>query len=98
MANARSWLRRRISSTSPGSTTSTIPTPMLNVENMSASDAPAAPRTSSKIGGSGQEPRRMRAPNPGGSARGMFSTNPPPVMWAAAWSSPSCASDRTSGA
>ena len=28
----------------------------------------------------------------------MFSWNPPPVMWAAAWSNPSRAIDRTTGA
>ena len=64
---------------------------------MSASEA-SVPRTSPKIAGSGQVPRRIRAPDPGGRARGMFSRNPPPVMWAAACSSPSVASDMTSGA
>ena len=59
-----------------------MPTPMLKVANISSSLTEPARCTSEKIAGSGQLPRRSRAPSPGGSARGTFSTNPPPVMCA----------------
>ena len=85
-------------SASSGATTSTIPSPRLNVANMSSSVAPLARSSQPKTGGSSQLPRRSSAPRPGGSARGRFSTNPPPVMCAAAWSSPSRCSARTCGA
>ena len=84
-------------SASSGPLTSTIPMPMLKVANMSASLASVRRRSSSKIGGSVQVPRSMRAPRPGGTTRGRFSSNPPPVMWAAAWTNRSRERGRTSG-
>ena len=50
-----------------------MPTPMLNVANMSSSEAPDASWRRPKIGCSGQVPRWIVAPSPSGRTRGRFS-------------------------
>ena len=59
-----------------------IPIPILKVRNISLSETFPSPCIIPKIGSSGQVPRFISTETPLGRIRGMFSRNPPPVMWA----------------
>ena len=71
-----------------GETTRIMPMPRLKVRRQSCSGMCPILRSSSKIGGTGQEPRSMRTPKPSGRMRGVLSVMPPPVMCAAPLSKP----------
>src|SRR5271155_3570845 len=70
------------------SRTATIPMPQLKVRNISAS--PILPLEASHLntGRTGTRPRSNETARPCGSTRGIFSTKPPPVIWASALTAP----------
>ena len=66
------------------SITTTMPMPLLKVRFIWASSMPASFCSQAKSSLCGQLPRARCAAVPSGSTRGMFSSRPPPVMWASA--------------
>ncbi len=70
--------------------------PMFRTPNSSSACTPAASATTPNTAGTSHEPRSMIAPSPSGRIRGTFSPNPPPVMWAAAWTAARRAISNTS--
>src|SRR5450631_713744 len=66
--------------TSPASTTTIIPSPMLNVPYISSSAIRPRLRMSSKIGGRSQDLRSRRAPRRSGRQRGRLPRMPLPVI------------------
>jgi hypothetical protein len=75
-----------------------MPIPMLNVARMSSADASAVSRIRSNTGCRRHDASSISAPRLSGITRGRFPGIPPPVMCAAAWSSPSRARAATVGA
>ena len=62
-------------------TTTTMPTPMLKVLNISRSGMRPVSCSRRKMGGVRMAAFSIFAVSPTGRHRGMFSKNPPPVMW-----------------
>ena len=71
-----------------GATTTTMPTPQLNVRSISGSAMPPVAASQRNSGVTGTRARSTRTPSPSGSTRGMFSVKPPPVMCASAFTPP----------
>src|SRR5699024_2464631 len=69
------------------STQTTIPIPQLKVRYSSFLDNCPSCCSQSKMGGHDQREVSISALSVGGSTRGKFSNNPPPVIWASACTS-----------
>ena len=72
-----------------------MPTPMLKVLNMSRSGMFPLLAMKSKMAGIRREAFSIFAPSPSGMERGMFSYNPPPVIWETPWTSTASSSAST---
>ena len=71
-----------------------MPMPQLKVRAISASATPPLLDNQPKTGGRGQRRASNWAARPSGSTRGIFSNNPPPVIWASAFTFPPRAAAR----
>ena len=79
-------------------TTSAMPMPQLNTRSISSAATPPVRASQANTGGSRQQAASSTATVPSGSTRGRLPGRPPPVMCAAAFSSParcSASSGRT---
>src|SRR5665648_813154 len=70
------------SSTAAGFTIIIMPMPILKAANISPVSILPAFLIYSNIGGASQLPSLISAPSPSGIILGIFSKNPPPVIWA----------------
>eukprot|EP00965_Chrysotila_dentata_P261419 6214246-Pleurochrysis_carterae.AAC.4 len=92
MTCGSSPLSARMASTaslSSGATTSTMPMPQLKVRSISVAPEREPAASQSNTGSGFHDFASNVAPIPSGSTRGRFSSKPPPVMWASAFTLPS---------